>query len=105
MDDAKQPCSGGNPDCQGDDSRRGETGAPAEDTQRISEICGEDVQHEVSSATSAKEHYHSGVISHTMKTGLLDATLSGGITVEGGADGSSVRTRQGPASAAPLRQV
>jgi hypothetical protein len=31
------------------------------------EIYGEDVQQEVSSATSAKEHYHSGVISHTMK--------------------------------------
>src|SRR5436190_14083792 len=31
-------------------------------TQRISEIYGEDVQQEVSSATSAKEYYHSGVL-------------------------------------------
>jgi hypothetical protein len=57
--DAEQPCSGGNPDCQGDDSRYGETGAAAKDAQRISEIYGEDVQQEDSSATSAKELYHS----------------------------------------------
>jgi len=46
---------------------RGDTGAPAEDTQRISEIYGEDVQQAVSSATSAKEHYHSGAISHCFR--------------------------------------
>ena len=39
--DAEQPCRGGNPDRQGDDSRRGETGAPAEDTQRIAHILPE----------------------------------------------------------------
>ena len=33
-----------------------------ESWQRISEIYGEDVQQEVSSATSAKEYYHSGVL-------------------------------------------
>ena len=38
MHDAEQPCRGGNPDRQGDDSRRGETGAPAEDVQRIAHI-------------------------------------------------------------------
>src|SRR5215208_5435862 len=38
---AEQPCSSGNPDCEGDDSRRGETGAPAEGTQRIAQILPE----------------------------------------------------------------
>src|SRR5687768_8767072 len=37
IDDAEQPCSGGNPVCEGDDSRRGEAGPAAEDAQRISE--------------------------------------------------------------------
>jgi hypothetical protein len=40
--------------------------APAEGTQRTAEIDGEDVQQEVSSATSAKECYQPGVISHKM---------------------------------------
>jgi hypothetical protein len=38
MHDAEQPRSGGNPDCHGDDSRCGETVAPAEDTQRLAHI-------------------------------------------------------------------
>src|SRR5262249_7521389 len=65
--DAEQPCRGGNPDGQGDDGRRGETGASAEDTQRVSEISGEGVHQEVSSATSAKEHDYSGSTSNALR--------------------------------------
>ena len=38
-------------------NRRRETWAPAEDAQRKSQIYGDDVQQEVSSATRAKEYY------------------------------------------------
>ena len=54
---AEQRRRGGNPDGQGDDSRRRETGAPAEDTERSAEIYRNEVQQEVSSATSAKGYY------------------------------------------------
>ena len=40
--DAEQPCRGGNPDCQGDDSHRGEGGLLAQCPQRVSGIA-EDV--------------------------------------------------------------
>jgi hypothetical protein len=36
--DAEHPCRGGNSDGEGDDGRRGETGASAEGTQRVAEI-------------------------------------------------------------------
>jgi hypothetical protein len=66
--DAEQPGGSGNPGSEGQDSRCGEAGPAAEDAQRISEIYGEDVQQAVSSVTSAKERYHSRVISHTAKS-------------------------------------
>jgi hypothetical protein len=59
IDDAEQRSCGGNPDRQRDDSGRGKPGAPAQSSQCTAEVDDQDVQQHASSATSAKEPYHS----------------------------------------------
>jgi len=39
--DAEQPCRGGNPDCEADDSRHAETGTPADGTQCVTQVLPE----------------------------------------------------------------
>jgi hypothetical protein len=53
---AEQPCGRGNADGQGDDSRDGKTGTPAEDPQRKPEIYGEDVQQSTSLSGERTEY-------------------------------------------------